>query len=99
MIQQRNFLEVFVYEQWSGTLLPEFTEGETFTPTELSMKEGETTAPKLLTEADLVSLMDRNGIGEWPASGDGAGADGRAWQAPMRRLQSTSQRSSSARTS
>lgn len=32
-------------------------------PTACEMKEGQTTRPLLLTEADLVSLMDKNGIG------------------------------------
>lgn len=59
----RNFLDVFPYETWGGPGLPQFEEGERFVPTELTMKEGETTRPKLLTEADLVSLMDKNGIG------------------------------------
>lgn len=59
----RNFLDVFPYENWGGPGLPEFQEREHFVPTELTMEEGETTRPKLLTEADLVSLMDRNGIG------------------------------------
>ena len=28
------------------------------------MVDGETTAPSLLTEADLIALMDKHGIGE-----------------------------------
>lgn len=63
VILQRNYLEVFTYDKWDGNLLPPFVRGETFTPTRLEMKQGATTAPKLLTEADLVSLMDKNGIG------------------------------------
>lgn len=63
MILQRNYLDVFPYDTWSGTLLPDFQEGETFMPTACNLKEGKTSRPKLLTEADLVSLMDRNGIG------------------------------------
>lgn len=43
--------------------LPVFQVGERFIPTVCEMKEGTTTAPSLLTEADLVSLMDKNGIG------------------------------------
>lgn len=33
-------------------------------PSVCEMLEGQTTRPNLLTEADLVSLMDKNGIGE-----------------------------------
>ena len=32
-------------------------------PSVCELKEGTTTAPNLLTEADLVGLMDKNGIG------------------------------------
>jgi len=32
-------------------------------PTICELREGATTAPSLLTEADLVGLMDKNGIG------------------------------------
>jgi DNA topoisomerase-3 len=43
--------------------LPEFREGEEFMPSVCEVREGETTRPALLTEADLVNLMDKNGIG------------------------------------
>ncbi|KAJ1026722.1 hypothetical protein NDA16_002320 [Ustilago loliicola] len=63
VILQRNYLEVFTYDKWEGNLLPPFDRGETFTPTRLEMKQGSTSPSKLLTEADLVNLMDKNGIG------------------------------------
>ncbi|SJX62980.1 related to DNA topoisomerase III alpha [Sporisorium reilianum f. sp. reilianum] len=63
VILQRNYLEVFTYDKWEGNLLPPFVRGETFRPTRFEMKEGSTSPPKLLTEADLVNLMDKNGIG------------------------------------
>ncbi|SNX84481.1 related to DNA topoisomerase III alpha [Melanopsichium pennsylvanicum] len=63
VILQRNYLEVFIYDKWEGTLLPPFTQGEVFRPTKFEMKQGSTSPPKLLTEADLVNLMDKNGIG------------------------------------
>lgn len=44
--------------------MPDFVEGERFIPTLCEMKEGQTSRPNLLTEADLVGLMDKNGIGE-----------------------------------
>jgi DNA topoisomerase-3 len=43
--------------------LPPFQVNERFIPSVCEMKEGKTSAPSLLTEADLVSLMDNNGIG------------------------------------
>lgn len=64
IVHQRNYLDVYPYEKWTGTTeLPRFTVGETFEPTEAMMTEGKTTAPSYLTEADLIALMDANGIG------------------------------------
>lgn len=54
---------MFPYEKWEGVHIPAFRVDERFIPTVCEMKEGRTTAPLLLTEADLVSLMDKNGIG------------------------------------
>ena len=34
-----------------------------FEPTAIEMVSGSTEPPKLLTEADLIALMDKNGIG------------------------------------
>lgn len=64
IVLERNYLDVFVYEKWDNTAeLPKFTRGETFQPTEALMTEGKTTPPDYLTEADLIALMDANGIG------------------------------------
>lgn len=43
--------------------MPDYAEGDEFMPSICELREGETTAPNLLTEADLVGLMDKNGIG------------------------------------
>lgn len=48
--------------------MPDFTEGETFDPTVCELRQGQTSKPNLLTEADLVTLMDKNGIGTFPFS-------------------------------
>ncbi|GAA5864271.1 hypothetical protein JCM3774_001276 [Rhodotorula dairenensis] len=63
VIRERNYLDVYVYDKWNGNYLPEFQVNERFHPDELDLREGRTTQPSLLTEADLVSLMDKNGIG------------------------------------
>lgn len=63
MITAKNYLEIFIYEKWSESTIPVFTLNEIFEPTELMMKEGQTTPPPLLKEADLITLMDKNGIG------------------------------------
>lgn len=60
----RNYLDVYFYDKWeSSSQLPQYNVGETFEPTEANMSEGKTTAPGFLTEPELISLMDANGIG------------------------------------
>lgn len=64
IVLQRNYLEVYPYEKWtSSQALPRFTLQEIFEPTEANITDGETTAPGYLTEPELISLMDANGIG------------------------------------
>lgn len=58
-----GYLEVYVYDKWSDKSLPHFSLGEMINPNRLDMKQGHTTAPQLLSEADLISTMDANGIG------------------------------------
>jgi len=62
IIEEMNWLEVFHYEKWSDTDLPPIQKGEEFTP-DLKMVDGKTSAPNLLTEADLIAKMDATGIG------------------------------------
>lgn len=62
----RHYLDVYPYDKWMGNVLPHFEEGEEFRPSACVLKEGRTTCPSLLTEADLVALMDKNGIGGLP---------------------------------
>lgn len=63
IIKERNYLDVYPYDKWTGNELPEFVLGEEFSPTELMMKTAETTRPTLLTESQLIAIMDKNGIG------------------------------------
>ncbi|KAI6091867.1 prokaryotic type I DNA topoisomerase [Hypoxylon rubiginosum] len=64
VVLERNYLDVYVYDKWTGSVqLPKFTVGELFEPTEAVMTEGKTAPPNYLTEADLIALMDANGIG------------------------------------
>lgn len=64
IVLERNYLDVYPYDKWTGTaMLPKFTLGEQFEPTEAMMTEGKTSPPNYLTEADLLALMDANGIG------------------------------------
>ncbi|RKF58473.1 DNA topoisomerase 3 [Golovinomyces cichoracearum] len=64
VILARNYLDIYPYENWSSSaILPKFTLEERFVPTEAMLTDGKTTAPGYLTEPDLISLMDANGIG------------------------------------
>jgi DNA topoisomerase-3 len=63
VVIRRNYLEVYPYDKWNENALPDFQEGEQFMPDVCELKEGQTSRPNLLTEADLVGLMDKNGIG------------------------------------
>lgn len=65
-ITARNYLDVYIYDKWKGNILPDFQVGESFIPEVCQIKQGQTSCPSLLTEADLVSLMDKNGIGTFP---------------------------------
>lgn len=63
VILQRNYLEVYTYDRWNGNEIPEFVQGDEFIPDTLRFESGRTTAPQLLTEPDLISLMEKNEIG------------------------------------
>ncbi|EDX05523.1 GD24215 [Drosophila simulans] len=63
VIHERNYLDVYVYDKWSAKQIHHYENGQRFEPTEVSLHEGATTAPPLLTEADLIALMEKHGIG------------------------------------
>ena len=56
-------VQVYPYDKWFDRPLPVYEEGDVFVPTSILLHEGATTAPALLMEADLIALMDREGIG------------------------------------
>ncbi|KAI4457177.1 prokaryotic dna topoisomerase [Holotrichia oblita] len=63
MILERNYLDVYIYEKWNAKEIHHYRDGDTFMPSTLEMAEGNTSPPKLLTEADLIALMEKHGIG------------------------------------
>ncbi|KAI5070985.1 hypothetical protein GOP47_0013236 [Adiantum capillus-veneris] len=63
MITAKNYLEVYRFESWGGSTIPTFEVGQQFVPTRLTLDMGTTMPPPLLSEADLISLMDQTGIG------------------------------------
>ncbi|XP_055594004.1 DNA topoisomerase 3-alpha [Uranotaenia lowii] len=62
-VLEKNYLEVYPYERWNSKEIHRYQIGNTFEPTELDLHEGSTTAPNMLTEADLIALMEKHGIG------------------------------------
>ena len=63
-IIERNYLDVYYpYEQWNGNQIAEFVQGESIQSFTVDLKEGSTTKPNYLTEADLIGIMDKSGIG------------------------------------
>lgn len=64
VVLAKNYLDVYPYDKWATHEIPDFRFGEQFVPSICELKEGHTTAPSLLTEADLVTLMDQNGVGK-----------------------------------
>ncbi|XP_037958363.1 DNA topoisomerase 3-alpha [Teleopsis dalmanni] len=62
-IYERNYLDVYIYDKWNAKQIHKYEQGQVFEPTDISLHEGATTAPPLLTEADLISLMEKHGIG------------------------------------
>uniref|UniRef100_A0A671WB65 DNA topoisomerase n=1 Tax=Sparus aurata TaxID=8175 RepID=A0A671WB65_SPAAU len=63
MIIARNYLDVYPYDKWNTKLIPVYEQGSQFQPSAIEMVDGQTSPPQLLTEADLISLMEKHGIG------------------------------------
>ncbi|CXJ04484.1 DNA topoisomerase 3, putative [Plasmodium berghei] len=62
-IKNKNYLEIYIYEKWNDKILPPFQINDEFYPYSLVVEEGITQPPKYLSESDLLSLMDKYGIG------------------------------------
>lgn len=62
---ESNFLDVYVYEKWTDRSIGTYALGNTYHPDayNIAMKSGQTCPPKLLSEAELIGTMDKNGIG------------------------------------
>ncbi|KAH1016264.1 hypothetical protein HUJ04_007516 [Dendroctonus ponderosae] len=63
IILEKNYLDVYIYEKWNAKEINNYEQGDTFDPTVLELVESKTAPPKLLTEADLIALMEKHGIG------------------------------------
>ncbi|KAJ7948091.1 DNA topoisomerase [Quillaja saponaria] len=63
VILAKNYLDVYRFESWGGSMIPPYVVGQQFIPTALTLDSGVTRPPPLLSEADLLSCMDKEGIG------------------------------------
>lgn len=63
LILELNYLEVYPYFKWNAKEIPRYDLNEEFIPQSVMMTEGKTCPPKLLTESELIALMEKNGIG------------------------------------
>lgn len=66
MVIEKNWLEIYSpWERWGSGQgeLPPLQVGSRIRPTSFLMKEGRSGPPQPISEVELISLMDRNGIG------------------------------------
>lgn len=61
-IIERNYLDIYIYDKWESNPVSDF-EVQQVVENNLEIQEGSTTKPEYLTESDLITLMDKNGIG------------------------------------
>ena len=62
-VRERNYLEVYIYDRWSDKEIIDYSQIREFQPTSIDIVDSSTEPPRLLTEADLIALMDKHGIG------------------------------------
>ncbi|KAI9314572.1 DNA topoisomerase [Dichotomocladium elegans] len=58
-----GFASVMHWMSKADEYIPEFSKGETLPVVSLALQEGKTSPPDYLTEAELIGLMEQNGIG------------------------------------
>mmetsp|Transcript_5816 Transcript_5816/g.8184 ORF Transcript_5816/g.8184 Transcript_5816/m.8184 type:complete len:230 (+) Transcript_5816:1360-2049(+) len=63
IVEQLGLYEVFIYDRWVDKHLPPVARGDRIPSEALELRAGKTEPPPLLSESDLISLMDRHGIG------------------------------------
>lgn len=62
-ITNKGFTSIMPWLAINEKSLPQFTKGEKLKTSKVELHEGNTTAPDFLSESELISLMEKNGIG------------------------------------
>lgn len=60
IVQRKGFYEVFIYERWVDKELPQVAVRDLVPIESLELREAKTEPPPLLSESDLIALMDRS---------------------------------------
>lgn len=63
IILEKNYLDVYTYFKWNAKEIPKLHPNEEFVPDSIMMNESKTVPPQLLTESELIGLMEKHGIG------------------------------------
>lgn len=63
VILEKNYLEIYPYDNWLNKEVEVYEKGEVFSPASVTIEKEHTSPPSLLTDADLITLMDKHGIG------------------------------------
>jgi DNA topoisomerase-3 len=62
-VVHRGFLEIATWSAVATKTIPELVEGTNVSLQSVDIEEGQTEAPDFLTESELITLMEKNGIG------------------------------------
>lgn len=62
-MSKKNYLDVYFYEKWESKSIGNFVLYENIFEYDLKITDGCTKPPEYLSEAELINLMDKNGIG------------------------------------
>lgn len=63
-VVERNYLDVYPYDTWKSNEIPMLSVGMQLDVESLTLEAGETSRPNNLTESELITAMDKNGIGK-----------------------------------
>lgn len=63
VIEKRNYLDVYPYDKWEDTRLPSYNCNQQIILTSWRYDEVESKPPSLMTESELLTLMEAEGLG------------------------------------